>query len=193
MAKTHGYIIQVRKAARETLVTNKKQDNLFGDKDKAAILLQLQYAVPEERTMTCTRAGAGKPVTLPRGRSPGGPPETDVDTAELWGISVGGAVGRAGPANASMWTEPVAAEHRGIFTFDAATGVYPSYPDHVKLWGISLGEASEGQGSGGPDTATGNTNARTVDHHDESDEQERKEAGNVRCSIDNIRWKAKKE
>ena len=52
-------------------------------------------------------------------------------------------MGRAGPDDTAMWTELVAAEHRGIFPCEAATGADPTDPDHVKPQGISLGEASE--------------------------------------------------
>ena len=100
--------------------------------------------------MKCNRAERGKTVTLPRGVSPGSPPETVLNTAELWGISPGGAVGRADPDDAPLWTEPVAAEHRGIFACEAATGANPTYPDHVKPRGISLGETRQGLGLGEP-------------------------------------------
>lgn len=100
MAMMHACIIHLRKAARESLEANKKQEKPFGDKekDKITIPLQLQYADPEERTMNFTRSDGGATVTLPRGITPGGPPEV--------------------PAQ----IKPETVERRGIFPCDADTG-----------------------------------------------------------------------
>ena len=104
--------------------------------------------------MKCTRAETCNAAKLHRGISPGGPPATVLNSAELWGISAGGAVVEVGPDETAMWTDPAAVEHRGIFPCEAATGANPTHPDHVKPRGISLGEACQGHGLGEPDTAT---------------------------------------
>ena len=56
MAIMHAYIIHLKKAAKERLEANKKQESPFGgkEKDTITISLQLQYVDPEERNMKFT-------------------------------------------------------------------------------------------------------------------------------------------
>ena len=138
------------------------------EQDKITIPLQPQYVDPEERAMKLTTSDVGTTKTPPRGITPGSSPEVPAPI------------------------KPDTAEHRGIFPCEADTGAAPTYPDNFEHRGITTCVTEDGQDTGEPDTTTGNTSTRKVDHHDEADD-ERREVEKVRCFIDNVGWKATRE